>query len=76
MTAETKSPPSEAEVGRRELRSLGINLMLMIGVVVLALRGTFSSMWFFPHIFGGIMAVLSLISLRAARGALWPPVAR
>ncbi len=42
-------------------------------VLFLATRGTWSFMWNFPYIFGGVMAVLALLSLRPARRTLWKP---
>ena len=65
--------PSPGEAGRRELKSsLGV-LAASLVALVLAARGSFSSMWFFPHVFGGIMALLALLSLRHARSVLWVP---
>ncbi len=49
----------------------GLLLLAAVVVVLLASRGTFNAMMMFPHVFGGIVSIVALLTLLKARGVLW-----
>lgn len=67
--------PSAADHARarREIVASCVMFAAALTVLVLTMRATFTSMWFFPHVFGVIVAVLAIVSLLAARNVAWKP---
>jgi thiol-disulfide isomerase/thioredoxin len=59
--------------GRRELVAASVMLVAVVVALVLAHRAAFRSVMYFPHVFGGIVSVFALLSLRQARSVAWIP---
>ncbi len=58
---------------RQEIVGSAVMLLATLVVLVLALQGTFSAAWYFPHVFGVIIAGFVVKSLLTARTVLWKP---
>ncbi len=71
MTTEPELESKERMAARGEIKSSAGMLLAALVVLVLAMRGVWSSMWYFPHIFGGIMAVGALVSVLKSRTVFW-----
>lgn len=65
--------PSKHARAKREIVSSIVLLIASLVVLGLAVRGTFNSMWHFPHIFGAIVGVFAILQFLTARGVFWKP---
>lgn len=72
-TESTREQPTESESqqARRETISSVKLLLVVLVVLLLASRGTFRSVMYFPYIFAAIASVLALLSLSKVRPVEW-----
>ena len=69
----SKEAPDDNQVARQEVLSAVVALAALVVVLLLAGRGVFSAVWYFPPIFAVVMVVLAVLSLRKARAHLFRP---